>query len=65
MLAFETGEHTDCDGVSRRDLLRIGGLGAFGLTLPGLLQAQAHAATNGKKVKDVSCILLWMGGGHE
>ena len=63
MLSFETGEHTDCDGISRRDLLRVGGLGAFGLTLPGILQAEARAETLGKKKKETSCIVLWMGGG--
>ena len=63
MLSFETGEHTDCDGISRRDLLRVGGLGAFGLTLPGILQAEARGETLGKKKKEMSCIVLWMGGG--
>jgi len=28
-----------CDGINRRELLRIGGLGAMGLSLPGLLKA--------------------------
>ncbi len=31
-----------CDGVTRRDLLRVGGLSLAGLTLPGLLAAQAR-----------------------
>src|SRR5437016_560495 len=59
MFDFITGKHTDCDGVTRRDFLRVGGLAALGLTLPDLMRvAQANP---GKK--DVSCILLWMGGG--
>lgn len=59
MLDLEFGSYQDCDGTTRRDFLRIGALTAFGLTMPGLLQAQAaHPAK-----RDVACILLWMGGG--
>ena len=32
-----------CDGVSRRELLRVGGLSALGLSLPTLLQARGSA----------------------
>src|SRR5579884_2746013 len=60
MFEIELGRYKDCDGVTRRDFLRVGALTAFGLTLPGLFQAQASAAP-GKR--DVACILLWMGGG--
>jgi uncharacterized protein (DUF1501 family) len=35
--------HT-CDGVTRRDFLQVGALGAVGLTLPQLLAAQAQGA---------------------
>jgi hypothetical protein len=51
-----------CDGVSRRDFLRVGSLGALGLTLPGLLcsQAQAHSK-RGARAKSV--ILVYLGGG--
>lgn len=62
MFDFDLATHTDCDGVTRRDFLRVGGLTALGLTLPGMLQA-AKAAPNRAGQKDVSCILLWMGGG--
>ncbi|HLJ56656.1 MAG TPA: DUF1501 domain-containing protein [Chthonomonadaceae bacterium] len=61
MLDIETGQHTDCDGISRRDFLRVGGLSALGLTLPGLLRADAQAAPAARR--DVAVILLWMGGG--
>src|ERR1700677_878619 len=33
-----------CDGISRRDLLHVGGAGLLGLTLPRLLAAQSLAA---------------------
>jgi hypothetical protein len=54
-----------CDGVSRREFLQIGGLGAAGLALPELFRARAQAATTpaarGGRAK--ACILLFMGGG--
>jgi hypothetical protein len=39
----------------RRDFLRIGSLGALGISLDGLLRAGAQ--------RDISCILLWQSGG--
>ena len=33
-----------CDGPSRRELLRVGGAGLLGLSLPSVLRLQAHAA---------------------
>ncbi|MFT7639173.1 MAG: hypothetical protein ACI9G1_000903, partial [Pirellulaceae bacterium] len=48
-----------CDGVSRRDFLRIGALGVGGLTLPQLLAAEASAGiTNSKK----AVIMIYMAG---
>jgi hypothetical protein len=35
-----------CSGFTRRDLLRAGGTGLFGLSLPALLQAEAAAASS-------------------
>ena len=32
---------THCDGVSRRNFLQVGAVGAGGLTLPGLLALEA------------------------
>src|SRR5436189_3777751 len=54
-----------CDGVTRRDFLQIGGLGAAGLALPDLLRARAHRpappARGAGRAR--ACILLFMGGG--
>lgn len=55
------GSHRSCDGISRRNVLRVGSLAAIGLSLPAFLKANAAAATGSGK--DVSCILLWLQGG--
>ncbi len=49
-----------CDGLSRRNFLKIGALGAAGLTLPQLLQAEAHA---GIRNSTKSVILIYLVGG--
>jgi hypothetical protein len=57
---------TDCEGVHRRDFLKIGaGAGLLGLSLPQLLQLEAAAATSkdGPARKANSVIMLWLGGG--
>ncbi|HXD87632.1 MAG TPA: DUF1501 domain-containing protein [Urbifossiella sp.] len=51
-----------CNGRSRRDFLRVGGLGAFGL--PALLQAEAQAAgQRHSAARAKSVILVYLGGG--
>src|SRR5688572_28383576 len=50
-----------CDGLGRREFLKIGSLGSLGLTLPGLLQAEASAAPARRGQK--ACILIWLQGG--
>ena len=56
--------HQLCDGIGRREFLRVGGLGVAGLTLPGLLQAQALAGTAGKRPKSVIYVVLGGGPSH-
>jgi hypothetical protein len=60
MFQLMQGLNRSCDGITRRNFLRVGSLAAFGLTLPDLLRARASAASNDR---DVSCILLWLQGG--
>ncbi|MEM1067267.1 MAG: DUF1501 domain-containing protein [Planctomycetota bacterium] len=50
-----------CDGILRRDVLRVGGLSAFGLSLNHWFQARA-AAGQPEATAD-SCILIWLDGG--
>src|SRR5688572_13533393 len=49
--------------MSRRMALQAGTLGAFGLTLPALLAAQAQAAAAGSRARAKSVILLFNFGG--
>jgi len=53
---------TDCEGFSRRDVIKIGTAGVFGLTLPQLLQLEAQAASN-SKAKAKAVIMVWLAGG--
>jgi hypothetical protein len=60
-----------CNGTSRRDFLRVGGLGLFGLSTAGFLSAQARAAEFSRdpkgsappKARAKSVILVYLGGG--
>ena len=53
-----------CSGVSRRDFLRVGGLGLGGLALPDLFAAQSLAARSKVNfVKDKAVVLLYLSGG--
>jgi len=53
-----------CDGVTRRDLIRIGGLSALGLGLGDFFRLQkASAAGSSLQPKAKSCILIWLDGG--
>jgi hypothetical protein len=53
-----------CDGVSRRDFLRIGGLALGGLALPDLLQAEARAGI-AKSHKAIIMVFLPGGPPHQ
>ena len=56
-----------CDGLTRREWLRAGGLGAFGLALPELLRARSVPATTERTEtafgKAKACIVLFLLGG--
>ena len=53
-----------CDGISRRDFLRVGGLAAFGLGLGDFFHLQRAFASNSPfTAKAKSCILIWLDGG--
>ncbi|NBV24057.1 MAG: DUF1501 domain-containing protein [Proteobacteria bacterium] len=52
-----------CDGIRRRELLRLGGLSLLGMTLPELLHAEATLPLRPGKGKAKSVILLYLFGG--
>src|SRR5262245_48813428 len=49
-----------CDGVSRREVLKIGGLALGGLSLPGILAAEAQA---GIRNSHRAIIMVYLPGG--
>lgn len=64
MLTLTGSRHRYCDGLSRRSFLQIGslavgGLGAGGLSLPQILQAEQRA----KRPSHKSIILIYLSGG--
>ena len=68
MLTIHGGGARLCDGLTRREVLRLGGLGAFGLTLPQLLRQQARASARPAREemtagKAKACIVLFLMGG--
>lgn len=68
MLRLFTNERQFCDGVSRRDWLRLGALSPLSLNLPGLFSQHASAAEStvarsSSFGQAKRCVILWMGGG--
>ncbi len=50
-----------CDGITRREVLRVGGLGFAGLSLADVLRLQADSGANTPRPKSV--IMIWLRGG--
>ena len=63
MLHLLTRGVRHCDGLTRRELLRVGAIGLGGLTLPRLLRLQAAAAEGRRKATAKSVIFLFLSGG--
>jgi hypothetical protein len=53
----------DCDGLHRRDFLRVGALAGFGVALPAALAQKEARASQRKTQADINCILIWTRGG--
>jgi hypothetical protein len=62
MLHQNSIRYRDCDGIHRRDLLKIGVLGGLGLNLAGLFAKKALAREL-RSDRDVNCIVIWTRGG--
>jgi len=68
MIDFHFGrKQRNCEGVSRRDFLRVGGLGLgsglAGLTLSDMLRQKAIAGADIASTSEKSVIWLWLSGG--
>ena len=69
MLSIRGNGSRLCDGITRREILRAGGLGALGLGLPQLLAAtrcgaaERAAGAPGRQGSAKSCIILFLMGG--
>lgn len=66
MLDVQAGKNRIlCDGMSRREVIRLGALSVLGLTLPDMLRLEAAQAASGlaKRAKAKSILLIYLGGG--
>ena len=69
MLSILGGNSELCDGASRREVLRAGGLSLFGLSLPGMLRASEQSRRYGapdrpQRIKSVILFNLLGGPSH-
>ncbi|MEX1096110.1 MAG: DUF1501 domain-containing protein [Planctomycetales bacterium] len=64
MLTISSGRHggRTCDGLSRRNFLKLGGLCVGGLTLADLLRLRAFGAVDERK-SHKAVIMVWLEGG--
>lgn len=62
MFTIEFGGSRDCTGLTRRNFLRVGGLGLGGLTLTDLIGGRSHASDR-SILRDKSVVFLYLGGG--
>src|SRR5262245_27157425 len=60
---FQRNASRYCDGVSRRSFLKVGAMGAMGLTLTDMLRMDAQAGAAGAAVSKKSLINIYLGGG--
>ncbi len=66
MLTIYGAKRPFCDGVNRREFLRIGGLAMGGLSLPGILAAEARASGGGNgrgRLSHKAIIMVYLPGG--
>ncbi|HEY7424442.1 MAG TPA: DUF1501 domain-containing protein [Gemmataceae bacterium] len=65
MLTIKGASQRLCEGIRRRDFLKLGAVGSLSLSLPTLLRASASRPTSGPKGfgKARRCLLLFLTGG--
>lgn len=60
---FGSNKSLCCNGVKRRDFLKVGALGMTGLALPDLLRAQAALGKSNTNAPDKTVVWLFLSGG--
>jgi len=60
---FEAGVNRTCQGVSRRELLQVGGVGGLGVSLLDHFAAPAAAGSLARTAQADACIMLFLWGG--
>lgn len=66
MFSILNGNNHLCDGLTRREMIRAGGIGAFGLSLPNLVHASEASSVEtvgGSFGRAKRCIVLFLLGG--
>src|SRR5688572_1569393 len=64
MLEIGAASVRTCEGISRRRLLSVGGLGVMGLSLADALRADAAPGLENRRPSGPpSCIFVWLDGG--
>jgi hypothetical protein len=63
MLNIGRFQSKNCQGVSRRELLQVGGLGLLGLSLGDWLRAETAPGANRRRSSETSCIFIFLEGG--
>jgi len=65
MLKIGDARIRNCQGLTRREMLQVAGLGVAGIGLPDWFRSQQAfaAGPNSDRRRDVSCIFLWLDGG--
>ena len=61
MLTINSHNRSVCGGLSRRDLLRVGGAGLFGTSVSQLLAAEPLRSATGGRAKSVMFLFLFGG----
>src|SRR5579862_7685650 len=64
MISIQRGQARLCDGITRRDFVRLGAIGTMGLSLADLLRAEAAQAASGLSPGRAKSVILFflMGG---
>jgi uncharacterized protein (DUF1501 family) len=62
MLNFLPMQTRTCQGIQRRDFLKVGALAGLGVGLPHGFAA-ASRSRDRQSARDVNCILVWTRGG--